>query len=476
MSYELPSFNDFNEEYEDLQELLKRFENLKEGRSHAFLDEDSFEQIIDYYDEHDEINKALQAVDFGIDQYPFSSTLLLKKAALLIESKQYEEALALLDRVAALDATDISLYILQTDVYLALSQHAKAAQILEEQITSFSGSDRSELLLELADVYDDWEQFPKVFDCLRMLLEWDPTNEEALHKICFWTDFTGRNQESVQLHKQIIEEQPYSHLAWFNLGTAYQGLKEYENSIEAYQYAIVIDERFDYAYRNMGDAYIQLRRYPEAIEVMKKHLEIAKPEDVIYEAIGHCYEKMRRFTQARYYYRKASHLSPTDDKIISKIAKSYMQEENWMSAVKTWGQALKLQKQNLEYNINMGFCLLEMEQDKEALVYFLNAIRIRPASIPAWKALIRALYATGHMQESLSQLDEAEEKIGKKPAFHFYRAGILIAMGKTKEGLLQLEDALTHNPKQVKHLIELDPSLLQLNAVIEMLARFRKKR
>ncbi|MEB3059476.1 hypothetical protein, partial [Parvimonas sp. D9] len=83
-----------------------------------------------------------------------------------------------------------------------------------------------------------------VFDCLKLILEEDPSNEEALYKICFWTDFTGRNEESIRLHQQIIEEQPFSELAWFNLAAAYQGLKLYEKAIDAYQYAVAIDEKF----------------------------------------------------------------------------------------------------------------------------------------------------------------------------------------------------------------------------------------
>ncbi len=164
-----------------------------------------------------------------------------------------------------------------------------------------------------------------MFDCLKLLLEYDPNNEEALHKICFRTEFTGRNEESIRLHTNIINEHPYNQARLVQPGNGLPGLKLYEKAIDAYQYAVVIDEKFDYAYRNMGDAYIHLRKYNEAIEVLQKHLEIAKPEDVIYEAIGHCYEKrMRKFTQARYYYRKASHLSPHDDKLYLKIAKAYM--------------------------------------------------------------------------------------------------------------------------------------------------------
>ena len=87
-----------------------------------------------------------------------------------------------------------------------------------------TGDEKIELLFELADVYDDYENFEKVFDCLKMILKQEPTNEEALYKICFWTDFTGRNEEGIKLHQKIIDDYPFSELAWFNLAAAYQGI------------------------------------------------------------------------------------------------------------------------------------------------------------------------------------------------------------------------------------------------------------
>ncbi|SEN75685.1 Tetratricopeptide repeat-containing protein [Chitinophaga rupis] len=466
----------FNEDFEELRDLLQQFENLRAGQSHSFLDEDSFEQIIDYYDEHDELPNAIQAAEIAIEQFPYSSTLLLKKANLLIETKKYPDALELLEKAAILDSTDINLYILQTDIYLALNQHEKAASVLEEQIKQFDGDDRTELLLELADVYDDWEEFDRVFDCLKIALEHDPNNEEALHKICFWTEYTGRNEESIRLHTQIINDHPYNQLAWFNLGTAYQGLKLYEKAIDAYLYAVAIDEKFDYAYRNMGDAYIRLRKFQEAIEVLQKHLEIAKPEDVIYEAIGHCYEKMRKFTQARYYYRKASHLSPQDDKLYYKIAVAYMMEANWENAVKSIASALKINKGSSEYFIALGQCYLELGKNKDALIQFMSALRIKPRSVTTWQEFIRALYVARFFDEAMVQLDEGEQKLGRKPVFIYFRAAVLITTGRTKEGLIQLETALQLAPRQLKKMVELDPTLLQHTSVVELIARYRKKK
>lgn len=473
MNQDFPFLND---DFEEIRDLLQQFENLKSGQSHSFLDEDSFELIIDYYDEHDELPNAMQAAEIAIEQFPYSSVLLLKKANLLIESKKYQDAMDLLEKAAILDSTDINLYILQTDVYLAMNQHQKAASLLEEQISVFDGDDKTELLLELADVYDDCEEFDKVFECLKMTLEHAPNNEEALHKICFWTEFTGRNEESIRLHTGIINEHPYNQLAWFNLGTAFQGLKLYEKAIDAYQYAIVIDEKFDYAYRNMGDAYIRLRKFGDAIDVLKKHLEIAKPEDVIYEAIGHCYDRQKKYTQARYYYRKASHLSPNNDKLYFKIAAAYMMENNWENAIKSIMSAIKLNKNNAEYLMALGNCYMELDRNKEGLIHLLAAVRLRPSSVNTWLEFIAGLYRSGFYEEALSQLEAATRKVGQKPVLLYCRAAISIATGQHKEGLLLLENALQDSPKHLKKMLEIDPTLLQHPGVLELVSQYKPVR
>src|SRR5690242_12553868 len=196
--------NPYRQNNEETQELVKQFQNLKAGLSHSFLDEEAFEKIIDYFDDAEDLQQALEAAEMGIEQYPYSSLLQIKKADLLIATRRYHEALNVLGHAELLDSNDINLYILKTDAYLALDQQEKAVQLLESALQLFEGEERIEMLFQLADVYDDYEEFDKIFDCLRLILEQDPNNEEALYKVCFWTDFTGRNEESIKLHTKII--------------------------------------------------------------------------------------------------------------------------------------------------------------------------------------------------------------------------------------------------------------------------------
>ncbi|HVM89223.1 MAG TPA: tetratricopeptide repeat protein [Puia sp.] len=468
--------NPYQYDSEDLDQLLKRYQNLRTGLANSFLDEEAFEKIIEYFDDSEELVQAIEAAELGIEQFPFSSALLIKKADLMIATRKYGEALQILDKAELLDGTDINLYILKTDAFLALDQQEKAVFVLQEALQHFEGDERIELLFELSDVYDDYEEFDKIFDCLKLILDAEPNNEEALYKICFWTDFTGRNEESIRLHQKIIDDYPYNELAWFNLAAAYQGLKLYEKAIDAYKYAVAIDEKFDYAYRNMGDAYIRIRKFRDAIEVLERVIELSRPEDDIYEAIAHCYDKLGNYGQARIYYRKASHLNADDSKLHYKVACTYLNEQNWQSAVKYLETAMRIHPNQPEYNLAMGECKMRLSEYKDAIQYFTHVVRMRPKNISSWEALIRCLYTAKFFVEATEQVQAALKITNGKPIFNFYQSAIYFAMGKSKQGLLHLEKAMSQSPKLLKKMIELNPAVLQYQSVVDLIARYKKNK
>ena len=463
-------------EKEDIEELLVQYQNLKQGKEHAFIEEDAFERIIEHFDSNDDLFTALEAASIGVDYFPYSSSLMYRKADLLLATRKYREALLILDAAFLLDNNNISYYILKTDGLLALDEHEEAIQILEESLSRFHGDEKIDLLFELADVYDDYEKFDKVFDCLAMILDEDPQNEEALYKICFWTDFTGRNEESVDIHKKILDDFPFNELAWFNLAAAFQGLKLYEKAIDAYQYAIAIDEKFDYAYRNMGDAFLRLRKYKDAIESLEKVLELSRPEEIIYEAIGHCFQKLGKFAQARFNYRKALHMNAADSRHHYRIGLTYMEEQQWDLAIKSITSALQISKNVADYNLAIGQCFLHLSDFKTAIQYFGIVIKYKPKSVSGWEFFVKSLYGGGFFEEAAEQSVNALNKTGGKPLFLYYYSASLFQSGKTKEALLQLDAALDAAPRLVKKFVALDPSFLQNNQVVDLIARYKKNK
>ena len=468
--------DDFNdEEWGPLDETLRKYEEVKAGESVSILDEEEFERVIEYYFQNSNEEQALLACDIARTYYPFSGSILLLKAEILTQSQKYGQALKALEEMEQYDNNNLDAVLLRSDILLAQFKYDQAALWLEQKSAEYQGKEKIEILLELSDVYDESEEFDAVFDTLKRVIKIERRNEEALQKICFWAEFTQRLEESVSIHTNITDNDPYNALAWFNLGAAFQGLKMYEKCIDAYEFCVAIDEKFEFAYRNMADAYMRLKWYERALEVLEKHIEIAKPEDVIFEAMGYCWEKQKDFSRARQFYRQASQLSPQDDGIFYKIGETYAREKQWEKAVKSYSVALHLDKDNAAYCLAIGNCLMEMDVKSEALVCYLNAVRLKPGNKSTWIALARGLFITGYYQEAITQLAVAREHCGDKGDFYYYHAACLFEMGKAKEAMLQLEKGLRMTPARIKIFTELNPEYMLRSSITELIGKYKKK-
>lgn len=472
-------FNDDSwddEESGSIEDLLRDYESIKNGNKTRFLDEEDYEYIIEYYFQNNNEAEAILACEIAQSYYPYSTSVLLSKAEILFQAQKYGQAVQSLDLLDSLDQENVEAVLLRSDIYLAQYKFELAARLLEEKMEGFEGKEKIEIMLELSDVYDECEDFEAVFNILKKILEMDYQNEEALHKISFWADFADMQQQSVELHTKIIDEDPYNALAWFNLGAALQGQKKHELAIDAYEYCVAIDEKFEFAYRNMADAYMRLHWYDKAIQSLEKNLELGKPEDVIFEAMGHCFEKQKNFDRARFYYRQAVQLNPADDGIFYRIGETYTREKQWEKAMKAYSVALNLNKENASYCLAIGNCLMELEAYNEALVCFINAVRLKPGNKSTWVALAKGLYKSGDYDEALTQILLAKETLGNKPDFDYYHAAILFALGKSKEALLYLENALAEAPSKLKLITEINPEILQRKAVADVVARSKRKK
>src|SRR6185436_10439911 len=115
----------------DIRASVKRFEESVNSNQPVFFDVITFEYIVNHYEAIEQWKKAFQVLDYALEQYPYSSLFMVKKAGLLIYYRKYKLALELLDQAETLDPGDISVQILRSDVYLEKNQHYRAERILK---------------------------------------------------------------------------------------------------------------------------------------------------------------------------------------------------------------------------------------------------------------------------------------------------------------------------------------------------------
>jgi tetratricopeptide (TPR) repeat protein len=157
-----------------------------------------------------------------------------------------------------------------------------------------------------------------------------------------------------------------------------------------------------------------------------------------------------------------------------KIATTYMNEANWKIAIKSLQLAMKKHVLQPDFNLALGRCYMELGNFEDAITHLGNVVRVRPKNINGWVELLNCLYKGRLFEEGFEYAALAFEQTDSKPIFVYYKSAFLFATGKSKQGLNYLEYALIANRKLVKKFIVINPSILQNNMVVDLIAAYKK--
>jgi tetratricopeptide (TPR) repeat protein len=113
-----------------------------------------------------------------------------------------------------------------------------------------------------------------------------------------------------QLYKKYIDKNPYSEIAWHQLGRLHYSVKEYENAIRAFEYATLIDDEFMGAFMEKAKAYERLKKYDKAIENYNRTIELDDATSYALLRIGKCYERLGNKALALKYFNQTVHEDP----------------------------------------------------------------------------------------------------------------------------------------------------------------------
>src|ERR1017187_4832394 len=139
--------------------LVDRFEEMVLNRKHYFFDAEELELIIDYYFEKNNAKKSLQAIDFAISQYPFSTVFFLRKAQILAATNQSQKALEILSYVESMEPSNTELYMTKGSIY---SQMGLTEQAIENyKKAAENAEDVDEIYLAMAFEFENTNKFDR---------------------------------------------------------------------------------------------------------------------------------------------------------------------------------------------------------------------------------------------------------------------------------------------------------------------------
>src|SRR5690554_3671400 len=119
------------EEEEEYELTLSRFEAMLKTNKVFFFDSEEFENIILYYLDTGKTNLAKRALKLGLEQHPKSTGLKLVQVEMLIYEDKLDLAERMLNELYLVEPTNEEIYIQKATIYSKRGNHNKAVEFLE---------------------------------------------------------------------------------------------------------------------------------------------------------------------------------------------------------------------------------------------------------------------------------------------------------------------------------------------------------
>lgn len=437
--------------------LAEHFEKSQHLDTSPSFSVDEFEDLIAYYDRLRAVEQIMDVLDCALQQYPFSVDFYLKKADFLLAQNQTEEALEVIDQAAGLSPNNFEVLILSIEALSLLGQMELAGRLLDELPSPSDPEQQADYYYAQAFWHEQRYEFERMYFFLCAALEIQPGHQRSLEKMMVAVEMNKRYQEAIPIYEEILNQDPYSYQAWFNLGQALASIGAYERALEAMEYAFIIDPHFELAYRDFIDLSFELGHYQQTLRCFEELTNqfLLDAEDL--QIIGRCYWHLRQYPKAEESFRESIQLDPHNDDTFYFMGECLTEQELFHSAIHYYNKAIKLDGKREEYFAARGEAYLLKGELNAAEADFVQATRIAPESGHLWVQYCSFLMQSGRAEEALSVLNE--QRSLEDIEMLYCRIACLFLIGRRKEAKYWLVEALSEAYEAHPLLFDLIPDL-----------------
>jgi tetratricopeptide (TPR) repeat protein len=451
---------------------LFKFESMLKTNSIYFFDLVEFEEIIVHYIDAGKQALAKKAVKLGLQQHPASIDLKLLRVEIYIFENELDKASVLLKIIDRLEPNNDEVFIQKATISSKNGNHKEAIELLKKALTFTDDKVDIWSLLGMEYLYlDDFKNARLVFEkCILV----DYEDYSALYNLVYCFDMDKEHEEAINYLNSYIEINPYCEVAWHQLGRQYFILEMYQEALNSFDYAVLIDESFIGGYLEKAKTLEQLERYKQAIDNYLITLELDDATAFVYLRIGECHEKIENFDEAISFYKKAVHEDPLLDKGWMMLANIYHAQNNFQKAAYYISKALTIEEDNSLYWRRYSEINLKLNFYEEAVAGFEKCLALNDDALEIYMGLTDVLSFLGEFNDAIHTLIKAQ-KIYKDSAEVEYRlTGLFFILNKEKYSFNHLKAAMKIDYDYRIILRELYPVVYDHIKVQKLLSDFKK--
>ncbi|CAM1364699.1 Tetratricopeptide repeat-containing protein [Tenacibaculum sediminilitoris] len=451
---------------------LSKFESMLKTNEVYFFDAVEFETIIEHYLNIGKQSLAKKAVQLGLEQHPSSIQLKLMKVEILIFEDELHEAIKMLSAIEAVEPHNDEVFIQKAIILSKKKQHTEAIAILKESLEFIEDSSDVWSMIGMEYLYlDDFENA-----CLNFAkcIEVDYEDYSSLYNIVYCFEMEGSYEEAIKFLNTYLDKNPYSEVAWHQLGKQYLELGMFKEALTAFDYAVLIDDSFIGGYLEKAKALEELKCYEEAIENYLVTLELDDPTAYAYIRIGECYEKLENTQTAIHFYKKAVYEDPLLDRGWILLTNACYNQENYQKALYYINKAIQIDESNVLYWRRYGDINLKLNFYEESVKALNTCLTLGDREIEIYVALADILLFLGEFNEALKILIRARKVYKEFAEIEYRLCGLFMILGKEEYSIAHLKKALAIDFEYHTIVKELYPSVFENKKIQQVISSYYK--
>lgn len=441
-----------------LIDLVTEYEAMLDQGESLFLDQDAYRHLIDHYLSEEIFDRAMEVVERAIDSHSYTVEFLLRKAEVFIQANQEYLALEVLTQAETLAPNEPEILLLRAQALTYLGEHQAAHEQLGQLPDELDPNVLAESHFVRALIYEHQHEYEAMYLALKAAVIHDSEMRHGLEKIMTAVQHIRNYEECVTLHEQIIDENPYSSVAWYNLGLCHTHLGNYEDALEALEFSYLADDTYELAYRERADLAFELQRYPLTFDICEEIQDNFGADADLLLRMGQCQLRMGHPQAAKSFLKKALELENHHDEVFYHLGEIAIAEQQWELAAHYCKKAIEIDDNREEYHSSLAQAYTQLDELELAETHYCLATDIAPEAAEYWLQYALFLMLTGQEDGALEILDMAEEST-VSPELSYCRIACLFRMGDRQEALLQLSEVLEDEYDSHELLFDMMPEL-----------------
>lgn len=423
-------------------ELIEAFEQMLDNREYKYYDSEDLVEIIEFYIEVNDSEYAKRALDFAEKMHPDNIDIKIKKVEYFLSINELKRSAKLIQELKDLASNELDYLLVQARFWGMKNMPRKAigfyeeALLIDDEETDFICNCIGNEYLNLDEVHSALIAFKKA-------VKFNPENDYSFYSIIQCYEEIHNPDDCIAFLKDFIEDNPYSEVAWLQLGLLYNYKKMYAEAINALDYVIAINPNSIAGHANKAASLEELGEYNQAIETLEETLEYDDSPAVTHLKIGELYEKLEKPQKALKAYHIAIKEDPQLDKVWAKSAALYDKMGNLEEAEYYIQRALELNEDNAEYYTNSTYYFLKQMKFEEAIKSLSRLVELKPLVFNTWFAYVETLIAIGEYEQAIAVLISGALKNFNRAEFFYQLSNVYYLTDQDQLGNEALSNALS---------------------------------